>query len=177
MGLLPFGRHHIGFWMAERTAPPELPAGITPRVEGEPTAGGVTLVLTGSDPSQRPEWAILLHAAEGASLLLPWEERLFVALGRRALLVDEEGRVLARREFREELLSAWPAAGGLLLFGRGMAHLVDRDVRVLWSRPIKAEGFQPLALGEESFRIAAMRTDDWEEIVLNARTGAIEQRG
>jgi hypothetical protein len=173
MGLLPFGQHRIGFWMAERTSAPELPPGLTPVVEGTPTPEGSTLVLVGANEAGEPVWALLLHAAVGASLLISWEDRLFVAVGESAVLIDERGRVLARKRFEDELLSAWRTPEGLLLFGRHGARLINPEAQEIWTQPLRAEGFQPLDLEGGRYRLAAMRDDGWDEIVLDARTGAM----
>lgn len=173
MGLLPFGQHRIGFWMAERTSAPELPPGVPITEEGTRAPDGSTLVLVGANEAGEPVWVLLLHAAVGASLLIPWDDRLFVAVGEQAVLIDERGRVLARKRFEDELLSAWRTPEGLLLFGRKGARLIDPEARELWMTPLNAEGFQPLSLEGGKYRLAAMRADDWDEIVLDALTGAM----
>jgi hypothetical protein len=173
VGLIELGTHRIGFWMAERTAPAEVPSGLVPAVEGTPIPGGATLVLVGADGTGVPVWSVLLHAPGGASLLLPWEDRLFVALGEHALLMDERGTVLARRTFDDAPRSAWRCAGALLVLGGQSARLIDRNVSDLWAVPLQADGFHPLSLEGGRIRLAAMKAESWDEIVLDARTGAI----
>jgi len=79
-------------------------------------------------------------------------------------------------QFGDELLSAWPVSGGMLLFGRGGARLVSREGRELWHRPLEADGYQPLDLEGDRFRIAAMRLDGWDEVLIDAGSGAIVER-
>lgn len=173
MGLIEFGSHRVGFWMADRTTAAEIPAGLVPQVEGDPVPNGSSLVLIGANEAGVPVWSVLLHAPSGASLLLPWEDRLFVAVGERAILVGEDGMVHARRTFDDAPLSAWRLGSDLLLLGSRGARLVDRNVSDLWAVPLQADGFHPLSLDGGRIRLAAMRAESWDEIVLDARTGAI----
>jgi hypothetical protein len=175
MGTIALGQHQIGFWMAERTAAPEIPPGITAQHEGVPVPGGSTLVVVGGQDGVA-RWAVCLHEREGASLVLIWDERLLVAVGGTARVLDEFGTVLIRRSFEEELLSAWRTANGLLIFTRRGARLVNSQLEDIWTAPVEADGFQPLDLEGEGFRVAAMRAEGWDELWIDARTGAIEVR-
>jgi hypothetical protein len=138
--------------------------------------GGATLVMVAADPSGTVRWALCLHESAGASLVLPWDGQLLVGVGPTVRVLDETGIVLARRTFDDELLSAWRTTSGLLTFTRHGAQLVNAQLMDLWTAPIEADGFQPLDLTGHRYRIAAMRSDEWDEVLVDARTGAVEVR-
>jgi hypothetical protein len=172
MGLVAFGHRRIGFWMADRTSPPEVPHGLVPHVEGTPVEGGATLVLVAADQAGVPVWSLLLHAPEGASLLLPWGDRLVVALGSTALFLDDEGVVHGRYRAQDDWISGWPTSAGLLLLGRKGAHLVGPDGTPLWQRSIEAEGLHFMQADDDTLTLAVMGADDWREARLDLHTGA-----
>ena len=173
MGLVAFGQHRIGFWMADKTSAPELPPGMTPIEEGTPVPGGSTLVLIGADQAGVPVWLRLIHEPNGASLLLPWEERLVVGLGSLVLFLDEAGGLHGRYRAEDEWVSAWPTAAGLLLIGRKGVHMVGKSGERRWSHALEAEGLHFLNAEDGAVTLAQMGADDWREVRLDLQTGAL----
>lgn len=172
MGLVSFGDRRIGFWMADRTSPAEVPPGIPTTVEGSPVPDGSTLVLVGADQAGVPVWSFLMHEATGASLLLPWADRLVVGLGPAILLLDSDSRIHGRYRADDEWVAGWTTGRGLLLIGRKGVHLVGKDGVRIWATPVSAEGIHYLQSDEETVTLALMSADDWREVRLDLQTGA-----
>jgi hypothetical protein len=177
MALVPFEGRQVGFWVVPRSeaAAEELPAGLTPTVLGEPLVGHRALIVAAAEQTDAglvPVWAVVLHEPVGAALLVTWDGLLFAGFGTRAVLLDRDGRVVAERRTAGELVTAWTVPGGLLVFGRGEAMLLDRALAATWTRNVDADSFHLLDADADRFRLAAMGQDDWREIELDARSGA-----
>lgn len=175
MGFVPFHGRRIGFWMAERTAAPELPPGTTPQQEGERIDGGASLVLVALDPDDSPAWSWLVHAADGASLLCVWGEWLLAGVGGRTVFLDAQGQRQGGYEVADdEFVSAWPLETGLLLIARRGVHLLGPDGQRRWVRPLEGDGFHFLSADAERITLAVMGPgDDWREVRLSAVTGEL----
>jgi hypothetical protein len=172
MGLVAFGQHRVGFWVVARgiSARGELPEHVPVHVSGEPSDDRRALVVAAADEAGQVRWGAVLHD-DGGSVLLLWDGLLFVALGRRALLLDEAGHPVAKRTFDEEVGTAWRVPGGLLLLGNGWATHVDQTLTPLWRRQFGEPSLHLLEASDGLLRLAAMGTDDWRELRLDPATG------
>ena len=172
MGLVAFGPHRVGFWVVARgiSARGELPATVPVHVFGEPSDERRALVVAAADDAGQVVWGLVIHD-DGASLLMVWDELLFVALGSRALLVDAQGNVAAERLFERELGTVWRAGEGLLLLGRGWAAKVDRALAIAWEREFGDEALHLVEATSQTLKLAAMDTNDWRELRLDLQSG------
>jgi hypothetical protein len=172
MGLVAFGPHRVGFWVVARgiSARGELPASVPVSVFGEPSDDRRALVVAAADDAGQVVWGLVIHD-DGASLLMVWDELMFVALGRRALLVDAQGRVQAERLFGRELGTVWRSGEGLLLLGRGWAAKVDGTLATAWEREFGDEALHLVEATPRTLKLAAMGAEDWRELRLDVTSG------
>lgn len=180
MGLIAFGTRRVGFWMPGRPerARDEVPEGLTPAVVGTLDEGGVSLIVAAADPTDAPEWAVVLYAPAGAAVVIVAGERLFVGLGPHLLQVDEAGRVLSRGQLPgEELVTAWQVPQGLAAFTRTALVLLDDALATRWRTPLGEGQFQLLDATSDRWRVVQMgEGDEWETLEIDAGTGAVVAR-
>lgn len=181
MGLIPFGTRRVGFWMPglpERTLD-EVPPELSPAVVGTLDPTGVSLIVAAADPTDAPEWAVVLYAKEGAAVVVEWDALLFVGLGPEFILIDETGKVVATGALPgEELVAARTVPAGLALLTRTAAAHVGPTLDVQWRTELGQGEFQFMGETDGRWNIVHLKDDDaWDSLELDARTGALLSRG
>lgn len=177
MGLVQLGTRRVGFWMpgSATRALEEVPEGVRHVVVGTLQPGGEALLVAAADESGAPEWAVVIFGAAGASLISVWKDRLFAGVGDRAVLVDEAGAVVAQFEVPGELLlGASAVEDDLLLLTPTRLHRLADDGTTRWIAEIGQGQHHVLRADPARITLAALHEDErWNEIVVDARTGAV----
>ena len=179
MGLVPFGRWRVGFWVVARgiSAADELLAGISPRVIGTPSDDVRCLVVAAADEAGQVRWAMHLHA-NGAAVLLEFGGGLLAGMGRTLVLLDEAGEPRSTLQLEDEALAAWSVGEHLLVAGPGRLWMLTSDLTVRWTRPLSGDRLHLLGTdaapdgSAQALRVVSMTGDDWTERLLDPRTGA-----
>ena len=173
MALVAFGPWQVGFWVVARgiAARAELPAEVTVRTSGEPADDRRALVVAAADGEGRVGWGAILHD-DGASVLLSWKDRLFAAMGARAVALEQDGSFVAERLFPSPILGAWTVADGLFLLGPDRVTRVDARLSTQWERPLEGDSFHVLSADEARLSLVAMNSSgDWRPVELDASSG------
>lgn len=173
MALVAFGPWRVGFWVVARgiAARAELPAEVTVRTSGEAADDRRALVVAAADAEGRVAWGAILHD-DGASVLLPWKDRLFAAMGARAVALGSDGSFSAERLFARPILGAWTVGDGLFLLGPDRVMRVDARLATQWERPLTGDSFHVLSASDTRLSLVAMNASgDWQPLELDAHSG------
>lgn len=181
MGLIPFGGRRVGFWMPgrpERTLE-EVPDELTPAVFGELDMDGVSLIVAAADPTDAPEWALVIYAACGAAVVVERQDLMFIGLGSVLVLIDEAGQVQAQTMLapEDELVSAYSVSDGMLLFTRTALVHLDNKLGMRFRTELGRGLFQFIGESDGRWSVVQMGDgEDWDTLEIDAVSGAVVSR-